>query len=57
MTSVQSENLWQSAGVMLIEAVKAAAKAKGATQILAVCGAHDYSKTQVFERTKSINCI
>ena len=41
---VQSENLWQSVGHELIEETKAAAKAKGATQILVVCGAHDYPK-------------
>ena len=41
---VQSENLWQSVGTRLIAIVKAAAKAKGATQILVVCGAHDYPK-------------
>lgn len=41
---VQSENLWQSVGTRLIATVKAAAKAKGATQIPVVCGAHDYPK-------------
>jgi hypothetical protein len=41
---VQSENLWQSVGHALIATVKAAAKAKGATQIVVVCGAHDNPK-------------
>jgi hypothetical protein len=41
---VQSENLWQSVGHALIEETKAAAKAKGAKQILVVCGAHDHPK-------------
>lgn len=41
---VQSENLWQSVSTRLIATVKAAAKAKGAKQILVVCGAHDYPK-------------
>lgn len=41
---VQSENLWQFVGHELIEETKAAAKAKGATQILVVCGAHDHPK-------------
>ena len=41
---VQSENLWQSVGHALIEETKAAAKNKGATQILVVCGAADLPK-------------
>ena len=41
---VQSENLWQSIGARLIEETKAAVKAKGATQIVVVCGAHDHPK-------------
>jgi predicted acetyltransferase/GNAT superfamily N-acetyltransferase len=41
---VKSENLWQSVGAKLIEEIKAAAKTKGATQILVVCGAHDHPK-------------
>jgi hypothetical protein len=41
---VTSENLWQSVGAKLIEETKAAAKAKGATQILVVCGSHDNPK-------------
>lgn len=41
---VTSENLWQSVGHELIEETKAIAKVKGATQIVVVCGAHDYSK-------------
>lgn len=41
---VQSENLWISVGVKLMEAIKVAAKAKGALQILVVCGAHDSPK-------------
>ena len=39
-----SEGGWQSVGHELIEETKAAAKAKGATQILVVCGAHDNPK-------------
>ncbi len=41
---VQSENLWQSVGARLIAIVKAAAKDKGATQTVVVCGAHDHPK-------------
>jgi GNAT superfamily N-acetyltransferase len=41
---VNCENLWQSVGHELIEETKAAAKDKGATQILVVCGAHDHPK-------------
>ena len=41
---VKSENLWQSVGAKLIKDIKAAAKVKGATQIVVVCGAHDYPK-------------
>ncbi len=41
---VQSENLWQSVGHELIGTVKTAAKVKGATQILVVCGAADLPK-------------
>jgi len=41
---VRSENLWQSVGHRLIEETKAAAKSRGATQILVVCGAHDLPK-------------
>lgn len=41
---VKSENLWQSVGAKLIKDIKAAAKIKGATQIVVVCGAHDHPK-------------
>jgi chloramphenicol 3-O phosphotransferase len=41
---VQSENLWQSVGYALIKEIQAAAKARRATQILVVCGAHDHPK-------------
>lgn len=41
---MKSENLWQSVGAQLIEKIKAAAKAKDATQILVVCGSHDNPK-------------
>lgn len=41
---VNCENLWQSVGTRLIATVKAAAKDKGATQTLVVCGAHDLTK-------------
>jgi predicted acetyltransferase/RimJ/RimL family protein N-acetyltransferase len=41
---VKSENLWQSVGAKLIKDIKAAAKVKGATQTLVVCGAHDHPK-------------
>jgi predicted acetyltransferase/RimJ/RimL family protein N-acetyltransferase len=43
---VQSDNLWQSVGAQLIEKIKAAAKVKGATQIVVVCGTHDYPKSK-----------
>ncbi len=43
---VSCVNLWQSVGAGLIAAIKAAAMAKGATQIVVVCGAHDHSKRQ-----------
>ncbi len=38
------ENLWQSVRARLIETIKAAANAKGATQIVVVCGAADLPK-------------
>ncbi len=41
---MKSENLWQSVGARLIEETKAAANARGATQILVVCGAADHPK-------------
>ena len=41
---VKSKNLWQSVGASLIEETKAAANARGATQILVVCGAADLPK-------------
>lgn len=41
---VKSENLWQSIGHQLIVEIKAAAKARGVTQILVVCGSHDNPK-------------
>lgn len=41
---VKSKNLWQSVGTRLIATVKAAAKDKGVTQTLVVCGAHDHPK-------------
>jgi predicted N-acetyltransferase YhbS len=41
---VKAENMWQSVGHELIEETKAAAKAKGAIQILVVCGAADLPK-------------
>ena len=43
---VKSKNLWQSVGAQLIEKIKAAAKVKGATQIVVVCGTHDYPKSK-----------
>lgn len=47
---VQSENLWQSVGASLIEAVKTETKSKGATQILVVCGAHDHPKLKFLRK-------
>lgn len=44
---VQFENLWQSVGHELIEEIKTAAKVKGATQIVVVCGAHDLPKRKL----------
>lgn len=41
---VGSKNLWETVGAPLIEAIKIDAKAKGAAQILVVCGAHDHPK-------------
>lgn len=41
---VKSENFWQSVGASLIEEIKAAAKSRGATQIVVVCGATDLPK-------------
>ncbi|MBM4222518.1 MAG: GNAT family N-acetyltransferase [Gammaproteobacteria bacterium] len=41
---VASEIMWQSVGAALIDSTKAAAKLKGAVQILVVCGAHDRFK-------------
>jgi len=43
-TTIAKEICRQSVGHELIEEIKAAAKAKGATQILVVCGAHDHPK-------------
>ncbi len=43
---VHSDNLWDSVGVQLIEAIKVDAKAKGAVQILVVCGSQDTLKRQ-----------
>ncbi len=42
---VEQESLWETIGKELINQIKATAKAKGATQILAVCGAHDAHKS------------
>lgn len=41
---VQSEDLWESVGTQLIDAIKVAAKSQNTVQILMVCGAHDHSK-------------
>lgn len=41
---VRSEDLWSTVGAQLIEHIKLLAKVKGATQILVVCGSHDYQK-------------
>ncbi len=41
---VHSENLWESVGAQLVEAIKKEGKARGASQILIVCGAHDAPK-------------
>jgi predicted acetyltransferase len=41
---VNCESLWRSVGAELIKSVRTSAKAKGASQILVVCGAHDYPK-------------
>jgi hypothetical protein len=41
---VQSENLWETVGTQLIEAIKKTAKDKGTVQIIIVCGAHDNLK-------------
>lgn len=49
---VQSGNLWQSIGLELIKAVKAAAKTKGSAQVLVVCGAHDHQKHKFLTEQK-----
>lgn len=49
---VKSENLWQSAGLELIKAIKAAAKTKGSAQVLVVCGVHDYQKRKFLSEQK-----
>ena len=43
---MKSENLWESVGNKLVEVIKFEAKSRGASQILVVCGAHDYTKRQ-----------
>lgn len=43
---VKSENLWEIAGLKLIENMKIASKARGANQVLVVCGAHDIRKRE-----------
>jgi hypothetical protein len=47
---MKSENLWQSVGAKLIEETKAAAKSRGATQILVVCCAHDGPKCHFLKK-------
>ena len=47
---VKSENFWKSVGARLIEETKAVAKAKNATQIVVVCGAHDYQKKKFLSK-------
>ncbi len=46
---VKSENLWESVGAQLAEAIKKEGKAKGAAQILVVCGAHDNPKRKFLQ--------
>lgn len=41
---VQSETLWESVGLALVNAVKRDAKVNGATQMVVVCGAFDLPK-------------
>lgn len=49
---VQSEDLWESVGAQLIGKIKIEAKTKNTAQILAVCGAHDYSKRKLLMQQK-----
>lgn len=52
---IKSEKLWQSVGHRLIEETKAAAKGRGATQIVVACGAHDHPKRKFLkDQTLSI---
>lgn len=41
---VSSPTLWETVGKALIKGIKADANAKGAAQVLVVCGSHDYPK-------------
>ena len=47
---VNCESLWQSVGHELIKETKEAAKSKGATQILVVCGAADLPKRKFLKQ-------
>ena len=49
---VESEELWESVGTQLVEAIKKDGKAKGAAQILVVCGAHDAPKRKFLQDQK-----
>jgi hypothetical protein len=46
---VKSEDLWESVGAQLIEKIKKEGKAKGASQILVVSGAHDAPKRRFLQ--------
>jgi RimJ/RimL family protein N-acetyltransferase len=49
---VESEELWESVGTQLVKAIKKEGKAKGAAQILVVCGAHDAPKRKFLQDQK-----
>lgn len=47
---VQSEDLWMSVGAELLAELKLEAKAKGALQVLVVCGDFDSAKSKLLEK-------
>jgi broad specificity phosphatase PhoE len=47
---VKSPDLWMSVGMELLNELKAAAKTKGAQQVLVVCGDFDSAKYQLLEK-------
>ena len=43
---VESPQQWMNVGALLLDALKTAARTKGAVQLLVVCGAHDAAKVR-----------